>query len=497
MSTQRQRDLLLTPLATADDLHRWIRLFCNLNVPRVPVVDGHSAPFDYLVRAYFEPAQDQVVHAPRGGGKTRLAAVATLLDLLHKPGVSVRILGGSLEQSMRLWEHLLPDLTHAARDLIDKRLTKAQRITLANGSTCAVLTQSERSVRGLRVQKLRCDEVELFKPDVWEAAQLVTRSRELVVGSSKLVVKPLTTNYQLTTTNSAPVHGSIDALSTLHEPFGLMQGVLDRAEKNGTPVVRWSILDVLARCEAGRACDGCALFDECGGVAKTRARGFVPIDDAIRMKRRVSLEQWRSEMLCERPSVRAAVFPTFDLATHVVPHVHLNDDATTSLAIDFGYAAPFVCLFVRSDATRTYVVDEYVRPGRTVDEHVAALRAMPWPEPTHVACDPAGDGANEQTGVTSVQKLRRAGFCVRHRPSRILDGVEQIRAALRPAAGEPTLFVHPRCARLIRALQGYRYPTTGTSREVPLKDGEHDHLIDALRYHFVNANRKPLADRAY
>ena len=475
MSTIRQRDLLTSPLATPDDLHRWVRLFCNLNIPRVPVVAGHGAPFDYVTRAYFEPAQDQVVHAPRGGGKTRLAAVATLLDLLHKPGVSVRILGGSLEQSLRLWEHLLPDLTHAARDLIDKRLTKAHHVTLATGSTCAVLTQSEKSVRGLRVQKLRCDEVELFNPDVWEAAQLVTRSR----------------------TDGRRVHGSIDALSTLHEPFGLMQQVLDRAERNGTPIVRWSILDVLTRCEPERACNGCALWDECQGIAKTAANGFVPIDDAVRMKRRVSLEQWQSEMLCERPSVRAAVFPTFDLAAHVVPHVAMKDDAAMHYAIDFGYAAPFVCLFVRGDGARTYVVDEYVRPGRTIDEHVAALRAMPWPEPAHVACDPAGDGANEQTGVTSVQKLRRAGFCVRHRPSRILDGVEQVRAALRPAAGEPTLFVHPRCARLIRALQGYRYPTTGAARELPLKDGEHDHLIDALRYHFVNASKRALIDRAY
>jgi len=39
--------------------------------------------------------------------------------------------------------------------------------------------------------------------------------------------------------------------------------------------------------------------------------------------------------------------------------------------------------------------------------------------------------------------------------------------------------------KLIRALQHYRYPDAGG--ELPLKDGEHDHLIDALRYHFVNA----------
>ena len=35
-------------------------------------------------------------------------------------------------------------------------------------------------------------------------------------------------------------------------------------------------------------------------------------------------------------------------------------------------------------------------------------------------------------------------------------------------------------------MQSYRYPATGG--ELPVKDGEHDHPIDALRYYFVNAS---------
>jgi hypothetical protein len=473
MSTRLQQSLLLRPLQTPDDLHRWVRLFCNVNVPRAPVCPAHTAPFDYLVRAYFEPATDQVVHAPRGGGKTRLAAIATLLDLLHKPGISVRILGGSLEQSLRMWEHLVPDLNHAARELIKKRIGNAKRITLGNGSNVAVLTQSERSVRGLRVQKLRCDEVELFKPEVWKAAQLVTKSQ--------------------TSTN-----GAIDALSTLHQPFGLMQKIIDDAQRVGTPIVRWCLLDVLERCPADRDCASCALFEDCGGAAKTRANGFVTIDDAVRMKKRVSLEVWQSEMLCRWPSVTRAVFPSFAREVHVRESVAFGSNATTSLAIDFGFANPFVCLWLQTDGAITHVVDEYVQDQRTIDEHIVELRARQWPSPSQIACDPAGSGRNEQTGLSSVQQLRRAGFVVRHRSSRIVDGVERVRAALRPAAGEPTLFVHPRCKHLIRSLMAYRYgAVAGGASELPVKDGEHDHLIDALRYHYVNASRSELAQRTY
>src|SRR5437667_9578824 len=145
-------------------------------MPQAPVCAGHCAPFEYLCRAYFEPAEDLLVWAPRGGGKTRLAALATLLDLLHKPGCSVRILGGSLEQSLRMWEHLFPDLTRLVEPMLNSCAKATRRISLTNGSGAAVLTQSEYAVRGIRVQKLRCDEVELFKPHIWEAAQLVTRS---------------------------------------------------------------------------------------------------------------------------------------------------------------------------------------------------------------------------------------------------------------------------------------------------------------------------------
>jgi hypothetical protein len=59
-----------------------------------------------------------------------------------------------------------------------------------------------------------------------------------------------------------------------------------------------------------------------------------------------------------------------------------------------------------------------------------------------------------------------------------------IRAALKPAAGSPTLFIHPRCKNLIAAMQQYRYPDDGG--ELPIKDGTYDHLIDALRYFFIN-----------
>ena len=212
-----------------------------------------AGPRDYLQHAFFEDSHDRprdaVVWANRGGGKTMLGAAATLLDLLFKPGIQIRILGGSFEQSQKMYEHLVALLERPVlRDVITQLPTQ-RRVELESGSTVELLSQSHRSVRGTRVHKLRCDEVEEFDPDVWEAAQLVTRS-----GRCGLV----------------EVRGAIEALSTMHRPGGLMQRLVDA---NHAQVFKWNAMDVAARCESWRQCDDCALWSTCGTTDVTVLRG--------------------------------------------------------------------------------------------------------------------------------------------------------------------------------------------------------------------------------
>src|SRR5258705_5931318 len=216
------------------ELKAWVERELGLKVPGKGVCEHHNSPLDYLAAAHIEPTQDLVVWAPRGGGKTRMGAVATLLDLLFKPKCQVRILGGSLEQSLHMWEHLWPDVLKVGERSLNKKMRGSQRLEMNSGAAAAVLTQSERAVRGLRVQKLRCDEVEMFEPEVWEAAQLVTRS---IPGAK----------------------GTIEAFSTMHKPGGLMSKIVDRAEKGGAKVIRWCILDVLETCPKERECATCPL----------------------------------------------------------------------------------------------------------------------------------------------------------------------------------------------------------------------------------------------
>jgi hypothetical protein len=472
------------PCTSAEHLRDWLKTFLHLTFPAKGICPGHVSPFEYLRQSYFEPAKDLVVWAPRGGGKTRLGAAATLLDLLHKPGITLRILGGSLDQSFHMWNHLLPDLVEFARDRLDGKIGQ-RHFRLTTGSAAGIIPQSQRAVRGLRIQKLRCDEADMFNPEVWQAAQLVTQSKEIENEAFPLIT------------------GVVEALSTMHRPGGLMEQIVDNAEAHKLPVLRWCLMEVLQKCPPERECNTCPLHEDCGGKAKTDCDGFVSIDDAINMKRRSSKETWEAEMLCRRPSRKGCVFGHFDLAVHVREELPAPTNAMSPaskyqglyLGIDFGYRNPFVCLWIRVDEFgRSHVIDEYVQAELEVDLHIEVIKGRQHGAVRRIGCDPAGSARNEQTGQSNVNKLRAAGYKVGSKGSRIVDGLETIRAGLRSGTGETSLFIHPRCKHLIQAMRAYRY---GEGRdETPVKDGP-DHLIDALRYYFVNRDGGEVVGRGY
>jgi hypothetical protein len=322
----------------------------------------------------------------------------------------------------------------------------------------------------------------MFNREVWEAAQLTTRSLTQVAtqgGAAGLV------------------RGAVEAMSTFHRPWGVMSKVIENAKGRGIRVLHWCVFEVMEKCPESRPCEGCDLWEDCGGIAKKDCEGFYSIDDVITIKRRVSKECWDSEMLCKRPSVSGAVFPYFSREVHVRDDVGFATPQAGEmrLGMDFGFHNPFVCLWIMSYPNGVvHVVDEYVQSGRMLHEHVAIIEAKEWPRAKVIACDPAGNGRNDQTAESNISYLRRQGYTVKSRGSQIVDGIEKIRFALRPAAGEPTLFISSRCKQLIAALQAYHYADGGS--EVPVKDGS-DHCVDALRYFFVNHGTGKVIWRKY
>ena len=113
---------------TRRDLKNYVKVFLGIDVPDKRICPEHQSPMDYLWYAFHESKhepraanQDSIVWANRAGGKTELAAVATLLDCFFKSNCQVRILGGSGEQAGRMYEYLTGFLYHSVKETYKKK----------------------------------------------------------------------------------------------------------------------------------------------------------------------------------------------------------------------------------------------------------------------------------------------------------------------------------------------------------------------------------------
>jgi hypothetical protein len=470
---------------TRRDIKNYAKVFLDINIPNKAICPEHNSPMDYLWHSYsadfpelrrrmddgrgtkyeirITNNADCVVWANRAGGKTELAAVATLLDCIFKPKCQVRILAGSGEQAGRMYQYLTNFLHHGFEKFLAGPVRK-ERCYFFNSSAVDVLTQSPASVRGQHIQKLRCDEVELFDEDVFSAAKFTTHSTENILAAMEMI-------------------------STMHQPFGLMQKIVTSASQQGIPIFKWCLWEVIEKCN-DRSCSQCPLWIDCGGKAKI-ASGYLKIDDCITQMRRASRAGWEAEMLCKKPMLDNVVFDEFDPAVHV-SDIDYDPNLPLFRSIDFGFVSPFVCLWIQVDNDGVIrVIDEYVRSRATVDVHADEIKKRTVCGEEKVSgtfCDPAGAGVNDVTGTSCVRELRSMGIVTRFRKSGIVEGIELIRRAIRDGSGASRFMISPRCGRLIEAMQCYHYPDSGgvVSRELPIKDGVYDHPIDALRYFFVN-----------
>ncbi len=455
---------------TRGDLKNYVKVFLGIDIPDKRICPEHNSPMDYLWHSFsadFAGVRaanaDAIIWANRTGGKTELAAIATLLDCVFKPNCQVRILSGSGEQAGRMYEYLTGFVRNGFEEFLAGPVRKS-KCRFINGSTVEVLTQSPMSIRGQHIQKLRCDEVELFDEDVFAAAKFTTQS-------------------------TAGLLAAMEMISTMYRPYGLMQKIVSSSEKFGTPVFKWCLWEVIEKC-TDRSCSQCPLWGDCQGKAKG-GDGYLKIDDCITAMRRASRAGWEAEMLCKRPSRENMVFDEFEPAEHIR---QLDYDPNLPLyrALDFGFVNPFVCLWIQVDENNVVrVMDEYVRSRATIDVHAEEIKSRTPVEEGCVAatfCDPAGKSINDVTGTSVVRELRTLGIATRFRRSGILEGIELIRRSLRAGDGKSRLLISPRCQRLIEAMQCYRYPESSRAGagELPLKDGLYDHPIDALRYFFVN-----------
>ena len=275
-----------------EELLDFVEAFWGLKIPRGKVCPEHTPPAEYVTAAFFEEVQNSVCWANRGGGKTLNGALVTWLDAVFKPGCETKILGGSLEQSHKMYAHIKERFaTTPFTPLIKGEMLKTFTRMTGDGSI-QILTASSKSVRGPHPQKLKLDEVDEMAPEIYEASLFIPQTAK-------------------------DIKASIQIYSTMHKAYGLMSRVINEAAESGYRIFKWCIFDVMERCTADRDCNTCPLWEDCGGRAKS-ADGFIKIEDAITKKRMVSQDAWNAEALCRMPSQEGLIYKEFDINVHVV-----------------------------------------------------------------------------------------------------------------------------------------------------------------------------------
>ncbi len=148
----------------------------------------------------------------------------------------------------------------------------------------------------------------------------------------------------------------------------------------------------------------------------------------------------------------------------------------------------------------TWVIFDELTPESCSTEKLAKLiTAKPYRRDV-VYCDPAGDGVQPAFGISDVQVLQKAGigpvrFVTDERLRHIPFGIGLLGGLFLNVIGEIRLYiaeqlVKPRAARgVVKDVESYHYPAAKSEhavKDVPVKDGVHDHSMDAWRYFAIN-----------
>lgn len=215
-------------------------------------------------------------------------------------------------------------------------------------------------------------------------------------------------------------------------------------------------------------------------------------DELADAKATLDPREWQQEFCAEFVTRAGQVYPDFCADNIVEPFSPSPAEFNIYGGLDPGFATKAAVTLVAVPKAQDYRLNQrdlrvtafdelYLQRCDThvVLDRVAERLAKHGLTPGHVKkfyCDP--------TNADTAAIVQRAGYAVENQKTEIDTGVAIVRGLIMSAAGTRRLFVTRNCTELIRSLRGYSYATGrgDQPKEAPLKDSQHDHLCDALRY---------------
>jgi len=469
------------PPSTDDELHEFIQIAYNANIPRKAIEPGHRAPFEFIADLFFERTRNALAFANRSGGKTFGVAILNHLDLLFKSGCEIASAGAVKAQAKKAYGYLQDFMQMpwfisfcekfaevTGRPFVKKEIQ--EETSYANGSKLEIITGTEKGLRSPHPHKARIDEIDLIEWEILQTALSMAHSSKAkgIVGQNVFT-------------------------STRQLQNGSMQRMLDEASNKGIEIYEWNVWEMVERCTRRCFADpehgDCPVYTFCKGKAHGSA-GFFPIEDFIDKVRLIDRERFEVEWLNKRPSREKLVYSMFDNGRHVMTRKKLYEMTRCHHpqitwprvgGMDFGSSPghPFVYLKVTQMPTGAWLVFfEYVAEQRLIRDHANAVKRSPfWTRSEPIYADWSAQDRLE---------LKALGVPTKQAHKDVLMGIDHVSSLLRgfPPAEEPMLYVWEDCKHVLSEFGSYRWPTYADGRVdrtgKPMKVDDHCLAPDTL-----------------
>lgn len=196
-------------------------------------------------------------------------------------------------------------------------------------------------------------------------------------------------------------------------------------------------------------------------------------------------------------------FPEFSRDTHVVAPFAIPASWPRIRGLDYGYSAPFCCLWVAFDwDANAYVYREAYETKLTAAEQAKVVRdasttlddaGRAVPETIDYTMADPSIWAVTGSGVSIAAQYREAGLVCKRAMNARVDGWQRVREYLRDDPDTPGLRIFSTCTNLVRTLPELVYDTR---RPEDLDTRTEDHAADALRYALMSRPRRAPVESA-
>lgn len=285
--SDKSKKLLLKKCQTRAEVKAWIKHFLNLDLPDTRVSRyATTTPLDIVWEMYRicvlednpENIQELLYTGSRGSGKTLGVAIAEFMIMLHDQR-DIAHVGAIMQQAARAYEYIQsfcmspkvkpiidpPNAKDEAKILQKSTMSKSIFNINNNVSTIEILPTTLKALNGVHCQLVSCDELDTLSGEGLRAIKEVSGMLDTKKGKKPLRV----------------------GISTRKTKYGLMNSMIENADKEGRHVRYWTALEFTERCPDTRSGTvpvslwlnqdtGESLFaEEYNKLPKNKQQGFV------------------------------------------------------------------------------------------------------------------------------------------------------------------------------------------------------------------------------